>query len=78
MSLCDEHARRLQSIEEFLRVMHRSAKRSSTATLLTVVGMFVTVLVTVVAGFFQLAAARAELRKDLSQPEACGEFRAAR
>ena len=70
MNRCDEHAKRLQSIEEFLRAMHRSAKRSGTATLLSVLGMFVTLLVAIIAGFFQVAAARQDIQKDCPRPPA--------
>ncbi len=67
MNRCDEHARRLDSIEEFLRCMHKYAKRSGNATLLGVAGLLVTVLVAIITGYFQLAAARAEIRKDCPQ-----------
>jgi hypothetical protein len=50
---CDEHADRLLSIEHFLR-----------AILISVIGVFGTVVAAAVAGWFQLEAARVDIRTD--------------
>jgi hypothetical protein len=57
---CDEHADRLLSIEHFLRGL----KRSGNATLVAVLGVLGAVIAAAVAGWFQLEAARADIRTD--------------
>jgi hypothetical protein len=60
MSRCDDHADRLLSIETFLRGL----RRSGNATLVAVLGVLGAVIAAAVTGWYQLEAARVEIRTD--------------